>query len=156
MTQVDEGHAMDPSNYALDSTNECDRLERQAALDGLERHLRHLPHLPGGKLLDAGCGSGAMSRLIASHHPHFEVVGIDLNPAYISYAQDLGRAAALDNLTFEQGDLRALPFTPASFDVIWSRFVLYFLPNPEAAIAEFRRVIRPGGTWSLHFTIGLR
>jgi len=49
-------------------------------------------------------------------------------------------------LVFEQGNLQALCFAPATFDIIWSRFVLYFLPQPDAAIAEFKRVIRPNGT----------
>ena len=69
-------------------------------------------------------------------------MGVDFNSAYIAYARDRGRFA---NLSFERGDLRALNFADASFDVIWSRFVLYFLPSPEDAIREFRRILRPGG-----------
>jgi ubiquinone/menaquinone biosynthesis C-methylase UbiE len=82
-----------------------------------------------------------MARLIASTHPEWDVVGVDFNSAYIAYARDRGRFA---NLSFERGDLRALKFADASFDVIWSRFVLYFLRSPEDAIREFRRVLRPG------------
>ena len=133
------------SDYVLDSANECERLERQAVLDGLERHLRHLPKYSRASALDAGCGSGSMARLMASTYPGWDVVGIDFNPNYISYARNQSRAASLENLTFEQGDLRALRFTTASFDVIWSRFVLYFLTKPEEAIEEFRRIIRPNG-----------
>jgi len=147
---------MSASDYILDSANECERLERQAALDDLERHLRHVPPLPYARILDAGCGSGAMSRLIASRDPTCDVVGVDLNPEYVAYARDRGIAASLGNLSFERGDLQALNYANESFDVIWSRFVLYFLPSPEAAISEFRRVIRPNGTvvialhnWSL-------
>jgi ubiquinone/menaquinone biosynthesis C-methylase UbiE len=134
------------SGYVLDSGNECDRLERQAALDGLERYLRHLPSQSQARVLDAGCGSGAMCRLIASRHPGFEVTGLDLNSAYVAYARDRSRADGLGNLRFEQGDLQALPLPAASFDAVWSRFVLYFLPRPEAALAEFKRVIRPTGS----------
>jgi ubiquinone/menaquinone biosynthesis C-methylase UbiE len=130
------------ADYVLDSADECGRLERQAVLDGLEHYLRHLPKLPRARVLDAGSGSGAMARLIASTHPEWDVVGVDFNPAYVDYARGRGR---LTNLSFEQGDLRALNFADASFDIIWSRFVLYFLPGPEDAIREFRRVLRPGG-----------
>jgi SAM-dependent methyltransferase len=130
------------ADYVLDSADECGRLERQAVLDGLDRYLLHLPKRSRARVLDAGSGSGAMARLMASTHPEWDVVGVDFNPAYVAYARDRGRLA---NLSFEQGDLRALKFTDASFDVIWSRFVLYFLPNPEDAIREFRRVLRPGG-----------
>ena len=111
------------SDYVLDSANECERLERQAVLDGLERHLRHLPKYSRASALDAGCGSGSMARLMASTYPGWDVVGIDFNPNYITYARNQSRAASLENLTFEQGDLRALRFAAASFDVIWSRFV---------------------------------
>ena len=130
------------AEYVLDGTDECGRLERQADLDGLERYLRHLPKRPRARVLDAGSGSGAMARLMASTYPEWDVVGVDFKPAYVAYARDRGRLA---NLSFEQGDLRALNFADASFDVIWSRFVLYFLPDPEDAIREFRRVLRPGG-----------
>jgi ubiquinone/menaquinone biosynthesis C-methylase UbiE len=91
-----------------------------------------------------------MARLMASTYPEWDVVGVDFNPAYVAYARDRGRLA---NLSFEQGDLRALKFTDASFDVIWSRFVLYFLPSPEDAIREFRRVLRPGARLLLLSTI---
>jgi ubiquinone/menaquinone biosynthesis C-methylase UbiE len=130
------------ADYVLDSADECGRLERQAALDGLDRYVRHLPKRSRARVLDAGSGSGAMARLMASTNPEWDVVGVDFNPTYVAYARDRGRFA---NLSFEQGDLRALNFADASFDVIWSRFVLYFLPNPEDVIREFRRVLRPGG-----------
>jgi SAM-dependent methyltransferase len=133
------------ADYVLDSANECERLERQAVLDGLERHLRHLPKHARARALDAGCGSGAMARLMACSHPEWDVVGVDFSPGYVAYARDRGRAESLKNLSFEQGDLRALRFATASFDVIWSRFVLYFLPKPEEAIEEFRRVLKPNG-----------
>ena len=127
------------ADYVLDSADECGRLERQAVLDGLDRYLRHLPTRSCARVLDAGSGSGAMARLMASTHPQWDVVGVDFNPAYVEYARDRG---GLANLLFEQGHLRALNFADASFDVIWSRFVLYFLPDPEDAIREFRRVLR--------------
>src|SRR5450631_3747732 len=116
------------ADYVLDSADECGRLERQAVLDGLERYLRHLPKRSRARVLDAGSGSGAMARLMASSHPEWDIVGVDFNPAYVAYARDRARSA---NLSFEQGDLRAMNFADSSFDVIWSRFVLYFLPSPE-------------------------
>ena len=135
-----------PPNYVFHSGNECDRLERQAALQGIERHLRHLPLQAGARALDGGCGSGAMARLLAAHHPAAEVVGIDLNPDYVIYARDRAAREGLRNLTFETGDLQALPLADASFDVVWSQNVLFFLPRPDAAVGELRRVLRPGGT----------
>jgi ubiquinone/menaquinone biosynthesis C-methylase UbiE len=135
-----------PSDYVFDSSNECERLERQAKLQGIERHLRHFQLQPGARVLDGGCGSGAMARLLASRHPAVQVVGIDLNPGYIAYARNRATAEELGNLTFEAADLAALPLADASFDVVWSHLVLYFLPHPDVALREFRRVLRPGGT----------
>jgi ubiquinone/menaquinone biosynthesis C-methylase UbiE len=143
---------MSSFDYVLDSANECERLERQAIIDGLERHLRHLPNLSRARILDAGCGSGALARTIASHNPNWDVVGVDLNSAYVAYATSRGQEAKLENLVFKQGNLQALDYEAAAFDIVWSRFVLYFLPDPNVALAEFMRVIRPAGwlIFSLH------
>jgi ubiquinone/menaquinone biosynthesis C-methylase UbiE len=138
--------ATKPSDYVFHSSSECDRLERQAALQGIERHLRHLPLRAGARALDGGCGSGAMARLLAARHPAAEVVGVDLNPDCVTYARDRAAREGLRNLTFETGDLQALSLADASLDVVWSQMVLYFLPRPDAAVGEFRRVLRPGGT----------
>jgi hypothetical protein len=56
--------------YAIHSDGECDRLERQATLAGLEEHLARLSGLPRlTSILDVGCGSGSMARLMAAIHP---------------------------------------------------------------------------------------
>jgi SAM-dependent methyltransferase len=133
------------SGYVFDSANECDRLERQAALLDPERLLRAVRPPSGARILDAGCGSGAVSRIIAKRHPDAEVVGVDVNPAYVSYAARRAKEEGLDNLSFQPGDVQALLFPDTSFDLVWTQFVLYFLPRPEAALAEFRRLLRPGG-----------
>lgn len=63
---------------------------------------------------------------------------------------------------FEQGNLQAMQFSEASFDVVWSKYVLYFLKKPDDAIQEFRRVTRPGGLvivgldhvpWTHHYPV---
>ena len=61
--------------YAIHSDGECDRLERQAMLAGLEEHLARLSGLPRlTSILDVGCGSGSMARLLAAKHPDAQVV----------------------------------------------------------------------------------
>jgi len=97
------------------------------------------------RFLDAGSGSGWVSRLVAATFPECEVVGVDLNPEYVEYAAGRAKADGLTNLTYEQGDLQSLRFVDKSFDVIWSQFVLYFLPDPQAALVEFLRIVKPGG-----------
>lgn len=136
----------DPGRYLFHSEDECDRLELQASIAGIEGHLRHLRIPERAQVLDAGCGSGSMSRLLARHHPDSTVIGFDLNPDYVAYARALATKENLANLSFREGNVQALPFAVATFDLVWSKHVLFFVPSPEEAIAEFRRVTKPGGT----------
>ena len=63
--------------YVIHSDEECERLELEARLADIEGHLRHLPIAGAHRVLDVGCGSGSMSRLIARSFPEVEVVGVD-------------------------------------------------------------------------------
>ncbi len=103
--------------YVIDSENEAERLEAQARLAGIEDHLAPLALPRSGVVLDVGCGSGAMARLIARDHPALEVVGIDGNASYLDFAEGLRRAEGLENLRFEAGDAFALPFDDGAVDV---------------------------------------
>ena len=99
---------------------------------------------PGAALdaLDAGCGTGFLSlELAARGH---RVTGVDFAPAMLAEAR---RKAAAQGLAvrFEEADAEHLPYPAASFDLAISRHVLWTLPHPEAAIAEWKRVLRPGG-----------
>lgn len=135
----------EPCTYVFNSAEECDRLERQALLQGSDTVLRHIPLCPGARILDAGSGSGFMARKLAARDPQGSVVGIDLSGDFVTYAQRRAADEGLANVSFRQGDLQALPFEAASFDIVWSHLVLFFVPRPEVAIAEFRRVLKPGG-----------
>jgi SAM-dependent methyltransferase len=137
--------AADPSDYVLASSVESERLERQADLHGRDRPLQHISLRPGAAFLDAGCGSGWVARRVGAAFPEANITGIDLTPAYVADARTLARSEGLRNTTFVVGDLMNLPFADATFDVVWSQFVLYFLPDPQQAVREFRRVTKPGG-----------
>jgi len=131
--------------YVIHSDEECERLELQARLANIEGHLRHFPIAGARRVLDVGCGSGSMSRLIARSFPEVEVVGADVREQYLDYARARAREEGIRNLTFERGDVFALPFPEASFDLVWSKYLLQWLREPKAALAEFKRVARPGG-----------
>ncbi len=132
--------------YVYDSESECDRLELQASLAGIENHLCHFCVPDHAVVLDAGCGSGSMSRLLAARNPGATVLGLDAEPAYVAYANALVRKQGLSNVSFRKGDAQQLSFADATFDLVWSKYVLYFLPRPDDAIKELRRVTKPGGT----------
>jgi SAM-dependent methyltransferase len=131
--------------YVIHSDEECERLELQARLANIDGHLRHLPVPLNGRVLDVGCGSGSMSRLIAGSFPQAEVVGVDLREQYLDFARARAREQDIRNLTFRHGDVFALPFPDASFDVVWSKYLLQWLREPESALAEMKRVTKPGG-----------
>jgi SAM-dependent methyltransferase len=131
--------------YVIHSNEECERLELQARLANIEGHLRHLPVAPNSRVLDVGCGSGSMSRLIARSFPQAEVVGVDVRQQYLDFARVRAGDEGIRNLTFQNGDVFALPFADASFDLVWSKYLLQWLREPKNALAEMKRVTKPGG-----------
>jgi ubiquinone/menaquinone biosynthesis C-methylase UbiE/GNAT superfamily N-acetyltransferase len=104
-----------------------------------------LPRLaPGLRLLDVGCGPGTITVDLATRVAPGEVVGIDASEVVIADAE--ASAGAPGNLRFAVGDVYALDFADASFDVVHAHQVLQHLTDPVAALREMRRVLRPGGT----------
>ena len=95
----------------------------------------------GSRVLDAGCGTGALSAEIVWRTESAMVTGIDLAPAYIDYAAN---TVSNPRASFEVGDLTALSFADGSFDAIVSNLVLHFVPKVDDAIAEMIRVAKPG------------
>lgn len=142
--------AADP--YVLNVAAEIGRLERQAEIQGRASVLPWTTLAPGQHMLDAGSGSGWVARQAARGAPDAQVTGIDLSADFAAAAQALARDEGLGNVTFRQGDVTALPFDAGSFDLVWSQYVLFFLPDPARAIAEFVRVTRPGGRVTLAVT----
>jgi SAM-dependent methyltransferase len=96
----------------------------------------------GGSILDVGCGTGSLTFALAAEPGITSVTGIDFSPVYVAHA------AAHNNdprIRFETGDACALACPDASFDHSLSQLVLHFIPDPERAVREMRRVTRPGG-----------
>jgi ubiquinone/menaquinone biosynthesis C-methylase UbiE len=90
-------------------------------------------------VLDAGCGTGALAFALAPHVA--EVVGVDTREDYL----EAGRVAAPENVRFVEGDIAAIPFGYASFDLSCCHRVLHHVRRPELAVSELARVTRPGG-----------
>ena len=99
---------------------------------------------PGDKrVLDVGVGTGFLSIMLAEIG--YSVVGVDLSEEMIKNARKKMDARGL-KVRLEVGDAEALPFEDASFDGVVNRAVLWTLPNPKKALAEWKRVLKPGGT----------
>ena len=97
----------------------------------------------GESILDAGCGTGALTSAILRRTRTARVSGIDFSEAYIDH---VSRTVRDQRAQFRVGDICALPFDDASFDRVLSLLVLHFVPDSREAVAELRRVARPGAT----------
>ncbi|HEX4504582.1 MAG TPA: methyltransferase domain-containing protein [Alphaproteobacteria bacterium] len=94
-------------------------------------------------ILDVACGPGILACALAEHAR--EVTGIDITPAMIGEARAREAASGLENLEWHVGDATALPFADARFDRVVTRYSFHHMPDPAAALAEMKRVCRPGG-----------
>jgi ubiquinone/menaquinone biosynthesis C-methylase UbiE len=101
--------------------------------------------VPGGTVLEIGCGRGAGVELILQQFDAAHVFGIDLDPLQIQRAQKRIRIKYPSRITLMQGDAEQLPFTNTSFDAVFDFGALHHVPNWQKSIAEIRRVLKPGG-----------
>lgn len=99
--------------------------------------------LPGEAVLDVGTGTGVVA--LTAARAGAKVTGLDLTPELLRQAGENARIAGLADIAWREGDAEALPYPDASFDVVLSQFGHMFAPRPDAAVAEMRRVLRPGG-----------
>ncbi len=122
------------------------RFERRAAWHDYGARLDRLGLEPGMRVLDAGCGSGLVARMVAERVRPGRVVGLDSQPGMARVAAGLARPRDGAGLAFVAGDIRRLPLPDGTFDAVWSSFALaYVARHPERVVAEFARVTRPGG-----------
>lgn len=97
----------------------------------------------GAHVLEVGCGTGAVTRVLAAWPGVVEAIGVDPSPVLLAKAREL--AAGLANLTFKEADGRALPFADQMFDVVVFHTTLCHVPEPEAMLREAVRVLCSGG-----------
>ena len=95
-------------------------------------------------MLDVACGPGLVVAAFARVARH--AAGIDVTPAMLDRARAHAVALGLTNVTWRQGDVRALPWPAAAFTVVTSRFAFHHLLDPRAVLDEMVRVCAPGGT----------
>lgn len=95
----------------------------------------------GERVLDVGCGTGHLAGAVAAMSRASEVHGVDLAPVYVDHARRLYPDPRID---FRVGDACALGYPDKTFDRVLALLVLHFVPRAEEAIAEMRRVAKPG------------
>ena len=102
---------------------------------------------PGDEVLDVACGTGDLTRAFADAKPR-RVVGLDFTEPMleIARARRLGpKRSSQRTIEYVQGDALNLPYADASFDILSIAFGIRNVSDPERALREFRRVLRPGG-----------
>jgi ubiquinone/menaquinone biosynthesis C-methylase UbiE len=105
---------------------------------------------PGNQVLDIACGTGLVSFEAArAVGPDGHVLGVDLSGRMINCAERRAREVKLSNCSFARMDAETLGLPDASFDVVLCALGLMYMPDPEQALGEMRRVLRPGGRISL-------
>ena len=113
---------------------------------GVGNPVRHAGLRPGETVLDVGCGAG-IDALIAAMRvaPNGRVIGIDMTPTMLERARDHAAAMKLGNAEWHEGLMEALPLSDHVADVVLCNGVLNLSTRKSRALAEMRRVLRPGG-----------
>ncbi len=106
----------------------------------------------GGRILEVGVGTGLS---LASYSPRSRVVGIDISEPMLEKARDRVAKQKLKHVeSIGVMDAETLEFPTDSFDVVVAQYVVTAIPNPEKALDEFLRVVRPGGEIILTSRLG--
>lgn len=109
---------------------------------GVEETTRRLDLKPTDRLLDVGCGTGALLHALSRSFPAMQLAGMDPSPEMLSVArQKLGTSVDL-RVAWAEG----IPYPNDLFDVVASCSVFHYLRQPMVALKEMLRVLRPGGS----------
>lgn len=131
------------------SRAEQDRLVAQAEYFRSSLIPRGLDYRPGERVLEVGCGAGAVLGVLASIFPGLRLAGLDREPAQIDYAREHLRRLGVAGVELAVGDAARLPWEDASFDHVFAMWFLEHLRDPGPVLDEARRVLRPGGSIAL-------
>ena len=107
--------------------------------------LQEITRARGDRVMDLGCGTGALTAQVLEQDPRRQVTGLDLSEQMLAQA----RARLGDRVKLIQGDSECLPFPDGSFDVVYCCDSFHHYPDPAAVLAEVGRVLVPGGVFLL-------
>ncbi|ADZ09977.1 Methyltransferase type 11 [Methanobacterium lacus] len=100
----------------------------------------------GSKVLEAGCGVGAQTLMLATNSPDAQIKSVDISEESVNRAKLLLKQHGVSNVEFEVADIFNLPFEAETFDHIFVCFVLEHLKDPVGALEGLRRVLKMGGS----------
>lgn len=96
--------------------------------------------LTGKKVLDVGCGTGELCYVLKSIYPNAEYRGIDISEVMIAKSKK-----RVKDIKFDVGNVQALPYEDNSFDIIVNTLSFHHYEDPQGALNEMKRVLKPGG-----------
>jgi ubiquinone/menaquinone biosynthesis C-methylase UbiE len=131
-------------------TETADVFAKTVRITRVEEGLRLAGHATAGlpnadKMLaiDVACGPGTFTRPLAGHVG--KAIGVDLTPAMVEKARAEAARDGITNIEFVSGDIYALPFAENFADIVSCGYAFHHMTEPERALAEMTRVVRPGG-----------
>ena len=135
--------------HGYDQRESIRRQDQGSTLEELLHHDTRYP--PGGTVLEAGCGVGAQTVLLATNSPQALITSIDISATFIAEAKKRVAAAGMTNVLFQQADIFDLPIDLGHagldpFDHIFVCFVLEHLAQPVQALRALNSRLRPGGS----------
>ncbi len=127
------------------SPEEANRLMKQA--DVLKPYLEGKMHFSAGsKVLEAGCGVGAQSVILAKLNPGCEFTCVDISSSSLARAKQLANEREMANVKYVEADIHDLPFHKNVFDYCFFCFVLEHFKEPEKMLQQVSKVIKPEGS----------
>lgn len=111
----------------------------------LEKALSGIPAHFSGRLLEVPVGTGVLTMPVYQTMPEADITCLDYSAHMMGQALEKTERLHLKNVTFQQGDVGALPYADGTFDVVLSLNGFHAFPDKEAAYWEVLRVLRPGG-----------
>src|SRR6056297_109304 len=137
------------SNYIHGYTNrETQRLYEQSEI--LKDLLHHDSVYPEySTILEAGCGVGAQTKILAEKNPRSEIISMDISHEYLALAKNMIESEKIKNVTLQHGDITKLPFANQSFEHIFVCFVLEHVEKSHDTLLELKRVLKTGGSITL-------
>src|SRR5262245_12371823 len=134
---------MDPVVKRYDElANDYDRRWRDYTCATLDALVPWLALAGNARVLDVPCGTGALEERLQVESPNVEVVGVDASAAMLKHAR---AKAACKACRWVQTDVHSLPFDDGAFDVVVCANSFHCFDRPADVLAEFARVLRPGG-----------
>lgn len=135
-----------PETYAAEESIRRQELLDDAFASSSHTLLDDLSVPDGAEVLDVGCGIGRTTRILKQRFPQAErIVGVDADTDLLAVARGRSDPSGSIDTEYQDGEAEDLAYDDDRFDLVFCRFLLTHLPEPAAAVDEFRRVCRPGG-----------